>query len=129
MQDIEDYLAEEKEKAERQNQIDSDRPSWRNSLADLLEWQDSHGVTSEELTEREAQMLLLAEQLQEAGAWKLLNAGCSFHEMMAYFTFANNPREWANIHFDVAMRITMISAGVMVDTGSNEAIKSFFSNE
>jgi hypothetical protein len=130
--DYESALAQAK--AERQALIDSDRPNWQNSLAELLEWQQRHGVTAEELAEAENRALRIAIQLQDAGAWKLLNAGCHFHEMMAYFIFANNPRdihfgEWANIHFDVAMRITSISTGIMVGTRSNEALKAFFSND
>ena len=150
--ELEDHLADRESKiaeaqAERQNLIDSDRPNWRNSLADLLEWQERHGVTAEELTEEEEAKLMLARWLTNTGANKLLsckrilssNKGSAYFEI-GYFDesgFYCQSGETHNVYFNTE-GITGIRVELTADQFSPyyshnpialEALKSFFSND
>jgi len=138
--ELEDHLADREaeianEKADRKDLIDSDRPNWRNSLSDLLKWQDRHGVQPEEMTPQEGTLLMIAQYLTIAEATKLLNASVYYNatHCMVYFTFHNDLRQYSHIMLDAnSSGVMAISSGIYASGNepiSAGSVKSFFSND
>ena len=136
MQEIEDHLADREsaianEKADRKDLIDSDRPNWRNSLADLLEWQDRHGVTPEELTDKESVLLAVAEYISLGGISSLLKARAEYYHQEFVFLFFADSRCEARIKID-ANGVQSLQIGIYASGNepiSAGSVKSFFSND
>ena len=136
MQEIEDHLADRESaiaeaKADRHALINSDRPSWRNSLNDLLEWQERHGVTAEEITSKELTSIALAKVLRDAGAGKWLNSHCELDvfEFIPNRAFFLSGTHWMTIRFTGIESVVVESVLKSTANPTPETLKSFFSNE